>query len=194
MVTLTKIYTRGGDKGETSLGDGSRVKKHALRVAAYGTLDEANAAIGVARLHTKSIDDNGSSDAMLSRIQNDLFDLGADLCTPITPDEDASKVLRIIDTQVERLEAEIDAMNGELTALKSFVLPGGAPLAAYLHLARTIVRRAEREIAELASGEDVNPAALKYANRLSDHLFVLSRYINARADGDVLWTPGENRA
>ena len=193
MVTLTKIYTRGGDKGETSLGDGSRVKKHALRVAAYGTLDEANAAIGVARLHTGTIGDNGLCDAMLSRIQNDLFDLGADLCTPATPDEDSSKVLRIVDAQVERLEAEIDEMNSELTALKSFVLPGGAPAAAYLHLARTIVRRGEREMTELASVEDINPAALKYANRLSDHLFVLSRHLNAKANGDVLWTPGKNR-
>jgi cob(I)alamin adenosyltransferase len=130
---------------------------------------------------------------MLARIQDDLFDLGSDLCTPRSPEEDPSKVLRIIDAQIARLESEIDAMNGELSALNSFVLPGGAPTAAYLHLARTIVRRAEREISDLAEREDLNPAALKYANRLSDHLFVLSRHINARAEGDALWTPGKNR-
>ena len=190
MVKLTKIYTRGGDKGETSLGDGSRVKKHALRVAAYGTLDEANAAVGMARLHTKNIAD---SDAMLMRIQNDLFDLGADLCTPIEDGEDPAKVLRIIETQVDRLEREIDAMNAQLTPLESFVLPGGSPAAAYIHLARTIVRRGEREIALLMEQEPVNPQALKYANRLSDHLFVMSRHLNAAAEGDVLWTPGGNR-
>ncbi len=193
MVKLTKIYTRGGDKGETSLGDGSRVKKHTLRVAAYGTLDEANAAIGLARLHTDAIGDDGESDAMLTRIQDDLFDLGADLCTPRDPDEDPAKVLRIVDGQASRLESEIDTMNVELSALESFVLPGGTPAAAYLHLARTIVRRAERKISELSEHEHINPAALKYANRLSDHLFVLSRRINARAGGDVLWTPGVNR-
>lgn len=190
MVKLTKIYTRGGDKGETSLGDGSRVKKHALRVAAYGTLDEANAAVGMARLHTKNIAD---SDAMLMRIQNDLFDLGADLCTPIEDGEDPAKVLRIIETQVDRLEREIDAMNAQLTPLESFVLPGGSPAAAYIHLARTIVRRGEREIALLMEQEPVNPQALKYANRLSDHLFVMSRHLNAAAEGDVLWTPGGTR-
>lgn len=193
MVKLTKIYTRGGDKGETSLGDGSRVKKHTLRVSAYGTLDEANAAVGLARLHSDAIGDGGRSDAMLARIQNDLFDLGADLCTPRQTDEDPTQVLRIVDEQVERLESEIDAMNENLSALKSFVLPGGAPTATYLHLARTIVRRAEREMSDLAEQEEVNPAALKYANRLSDHLFVLARHINARKDGDVLWTPGKNR-
>src|SRR4051812_46180116 len=141
MVRLTKIYTRGGDKGETSLGDGSRVKKHSLRVATYGTLDEANAAVGLARLHTK-----GEVDVMLMRIQNDLFDLGADLCTPIAAGETSSKALRIVQAQVDRLEREIDAMNGKLKPLESFVLPGGSPAAAYLHLARTVVRRAEREI------------------------------------------------
>tara|TARA_R110000868_G_scaffold47339_4_gene155370 strand:+ start:761 stop:1345 length:585 start_codon:yes stop_codon:yes gene_type:complete len=193
MVKLTKIYTRGGDKGETSLGDGSRVKKHALRVATYGTLDEANAAIGLARLHTDAIGDDGEADAMLAHIQNDLFDLGADLCTPSKPDEDPSQVLRIVDGQVDRLESEIDSMNAALSPLTSFVLPGGSPAAAYLHLARAIVRRAEREMTELAGCEDVNPAALKYANRLSDHLFVLSRHINARGAGDILWTPGMNR-
>ncbi|MBY0508917.1 MAG: cob(I)yrinic acid a,c-diamide adenosyltransferase [Rhodospirillaceae bacterium] len=195
MVKLTKIYTRGGDKGETSLGDGSRVKKHALRVAAYGTLDEANAAVGMARLHTKSLHTKtmADSDAMLMRIQNDLFDLGADLCTPIEDGEDPAKVLRIIETQVDRLEREIDAMNARLKPLESFVLPGGCPAAAYIHLARTIVRRGEREIALLMEQEPVNPQALIYANRLSDHLFVMSRHLNAAAEGDVLWTPGSNR-
>jgi len=195
MVKLTKIYTRGGDKGETSLGDGTRVKKHALRVAAYGTLDEANAAVGMARLHTKGLHTKNiaDSDAMLMRIQNDLFDLGADLCTPIEEGEDPTKVLRIIETQVDRLEREIDAMNALLKPLESFVLPGGSPAAAYIHLARTIVRRGEREIALLMEQEPVNPHALKYANRLSDHLFVLSRHLNAAAEGDVLWTPGGNR-
>ncbi|MGE4064075.1 MAG: cob(I)yrinic acid a,c-diamide adenosyltransferase [Rhodospirillaceae bacterium] len=188
MVKLTKIYTRGGDKGETSLGDGTRVKKHNLRVATYGTVDEANAAIGVARLDGAS---GAEVDAMLSRIQNDLFDLGADLCTPITPDE--GKALRIVEAQVDRLEREIDAMNAKLSPLTSFVLPGGTAAAAALHVARTIVRRAERDIAALAEQEDINPAALKYANRLSDHLFVLSRFINRRQGGDVLWVPGANR-
>jgi cob(I)alamin adenosyltransferase len=190
MVKLTKIYTRGGDKGDTSLGDGSRVKKHALRVTAYGTLDEANAAVGLARLHTAA---RADSDAMLMRIQNDLFDLGADLCTPGTPNEDPSKVLRIVQEQVDRLEREIDAMNAKLAPLQSFVLPGGSAAAAYLHLARTIVRRAERDITALMELESVNPLALQYANRLSDHLFVLSRHINAQDSGDVLWIPGGNR-
>jgi cob(I)alamin adenosyltransferase len=191
MVKLTKIYTRGGDKGETSLGDGSRVKKHDLRVATYGTVDEANAAIGVARLDCAK---DGEVDAMLSRIQNDLFDLGADLCTPIAPNESEGKALRIVQAQVDRLEREIDAMNRDLAPLTSFVLPGGAPAAATLHVARTIVRRAERDITALAEHEAINPAALMYANRLSDHLFVLSRHINAKHAGDVLWVPGANRA
>ena len=187
MVTLTRIYTRGGDGGETSLGDGRRVAKHDLRVAAYGTTDETNATIGLARLHTR-----GEADAMLSRIQNDLFDLGADLCTP----EDGRKAegaLRIVDAQVERLEAEIDAMNERLRPLASFILPGGSPAAACLHLARTVARRAEREITELAGIEDVNPAAVRYVNRLSDHLFVLARHLNDDGAGDVLWVPGGNR-
>jgi cob(I)alamin adenosyltransferase len=190
MVKLTKIYTRGGDEGETSLGDGSRVKKHDLRVATYGTVDEANAAIGVARLHTK---DGADIDAMLSRIQNDLFDLGADLCTPHAVDEAPGKALRIVQTQVDRLEQEIDAMNAKLAPLTSFVLPGGAPAAALLHVARTVVRRAERDITALMEHDVVNPLALVYANRLSDHLFVLSRHINAGKGGDVLWVPGANR-
>jgi cob(I)alamin adenosyltransferase len=189
MVKLTKIYTRGGDKGDTSLGDGTRVKKHALRVAAYGTLDEANAAVGLARLHTQGTE----ADAVLARIQNDLFDLGADLCTPVSADETPGTALRVVQAQVDRLESEIDAMNASLAPLTSFILPGGTPAAAYLHLARTIARRAEREISSLMEQEAVNPIALKYANRLSDHLFVLARAVNARGAGDVLWVPGAHR-
>lgn len=187
MVRLTRIYTRGGDKGQTSLSDGSRVPKQALRVAAFGTVDEANAAIGLARLHAE-----GEVDAALGRIQNDLFDLGADLSTP----EDgrrAAEALRILPAQVERLEHEIDAFNAELAPLDSFVLPGGTPCAAHLHLARTVVRRAERLVAELAAAEASNPEALKYLNRLSDHLFVLSRHVNERGARDVLWRPGAHR-
>ncbi len=187
MVTLDKIYTRGGDKGETHLGDGSRVAKYALRVAAMGAVDEANSAIGIARL-----DAEGDMDAMLARIQNDLFDLGADLSTP----EDGRKAegrLRVSGAQVERLEREIDAMNESLAPLTSFVLPGGTALAAHLHLARAIIRRAERLIAELAARDAINPAALHYANRLSDHLFVMARTANDGGMGDVLWMPGENR-
>ncbi len=187
MVRLTRIYTRGGDEGQTSLGGGARVPKHDLRVAAYGTVDEANAAIGIARLHT-----SGDADAMLSRIQNDLFDLGADLCRPESDDESPS-ALRVADSQVDRLEAEIDAMNAELAELTSFVLPGGSTASAHLHLARTITRRAERLMVELAAAEAVNPAALRYANRLSDHLFVLSRWLNDKGRDDVLWIPGANR-
>ena len=189
MVRLTRIYTRGGDSGETSLGDGSRVPKHALRVEAFGTVDEANATIGLARLHTA---DDSETDAMLARIQNDLFDLGADLCRPET--ESATKIaLRIADAQVDRLEAEIDRLNGELAPLDSFVLPGGRPAAAYLHLARTVTRRAERLVVDLAGHETVNPAAVRYVNRLSDHLFVLARWVNDRGAADVLWVPGANR-
>lgn len=187
MVRLTRIYTRGGDKGETSLGDGARVPKHALRVEAYGTVDEANSVIGIARLHTE-----GEADAMLARIQNDLFDLGADLCTPPGGRREA-KTLRMVDAQVERLEREIDALNAGLKPLDSFILPGGGTASAYLHLARTVVRRAERQIAELAGREPVGPAALRYANRLSDHLFVLARHLNDRGAKDVLWVPGGNR-
>jgi cob(I)alamin adenosyltransferase len=188
MVQLTRIYTRGGDAGETSLGDGTRVPKQALRVAAFGTVDEANAAVGLARLHTA-----GDDDAMLARIQNDLFDLGADLCTPETGRK-AEGALRIIAAQVARLEHEIDAMNAGLKPLDSFVLPGGTPAAAQLHLARTIVRRAERLVVALAAGEPVNPEAVKYLNRLSDHLFVLSRHVNDRGGRDVLWQPGAFRS
>ncbi len=190
MVRLNRIYTRTGDKGTTSLANGPRRAKHDLRVAAYGTIDETNAAIGLARLHTA---DDAMLDAVLARIQNDLFDLGADLCTPeVTPD---APQLRVVDAQVARLESEIDAMNADLAPLRSFVLPGGAPAAACLHLARTVCRRAERLIVELATHPDeiVSPAALRYANRLSDLLFVAARRVNAQRGGDVLWKPGENR-
>ncbi len=185
MVKLTRIYTRGGDGGQTSLGDGVRVAKHDSRVAAYGAVDEANAAVGVARLHT-----DGGVDAMLQRIQNDLFDLGADLCRPGAGDDGA---LRINQDQIDRLEAEIDAMNGDLAALESFILPGGTAAAAQLHVARTLTRRAEREITALAVTEAVNPLAVKYVNRLSDHLFVLGRRVNDNGAEDVLWVPGANR-
>ncbi len=197
MVRLTKIYTRGGDKGETSLGDGSRIAKHDTRVAAYGTVDEANAVIGLARLHT-----SGEADEALARIQNDLFDLGADLCRPGGDEKgqgasDAAKnakgPLRIIQAQIDRLEAEIDGMNAELAPLESFVLPGGTEASATLHLARTVVRRAERLITELARTEAVNPSAIAYINRLSDHLFVLARVLNDKGGRDVLWRPGANR-
>ncbi len=184
MVKLTRIYTRGGDKGRTSLGGGARVAKHDPRVEAYGAVDEANAAVGLARLHTK-----GDADTMLARIQNDLFDLGADLCRP----DDKPGALRVIDSQVERLEREIDAMNAALQPLESFVLPGGKPAGAALHLARTIARRAERAMTALAEKGPVNPIAIKYINRLSDHLFVLSRYLNDHGRKDVLWRPGANR-
>ena len=187
MVTLTRIYTRGGDQGRTSLGDGTRVAKHTGRVAAYGTVDEANATIGLARLHT-----GGEADAMLARIQNDLFDLGADLCRPGSDFEDA-KALRIRESQVERLEREIDGMNAELQPLTSFVLPGGSPAAAYLHLARTVTRRSERLVCELSEAEAVNPAAIRYLNRLSNHLFVMSRWLNDKCAKDVLCVPGAHR-
>ncbi|TVR84430.1 MAG: cob(I)yrinic acid a,c-diamide adenosyltransferase [Rhodospirillales bacterium] len=187
MVTLTKIYTRGGDQGQTSLGDGTRVAKHDLRVAAYGTVDEANGVIGLARLHTE-----GEADAMLARIQNDLFDLGADLCTPDTGRK-SEGALRIVDAQVERLEREIDALNGELEPLSSFILPGGSAASAYLHLARTVARRAERLATRLGEVEPVNPAAIRYLNRVSDHLFVLARSLNDKGKADVLWVPGGSR-
>lgn len=187
MVVLSRIYTKGGDQGKTSLGDGTRVAKHTARVAAYGTVDEANAALGLARLHA-----DAAADAMLARIQNDLFDLGADLCRP-GADFDDPQVLRIRESQVERLEREIDAMNESLQPLTSFVLPGGSAAAAFLHLARTVTRRAERLVVELAEAEAVNPAALRYLNRLSDHLFVLSRWLNDKGVRDVLWVPGANR-
>jgi cob(I)alamin adenosyltransferase len=188
LVRLTRIYTKTGDKGTTALGTGKRVAKHDPRVTAYGEVDEANAAIGVARLHLGGAEE---ADAMLARIQNDLFDLGADLCRPESAEAEGG--LRIVDSQVLRLEHEIDAMNSELAPLSSFVLPGGTAGAAHLHLARTIVRRAERAMTELALSESVNSAALRYVNRLSDHLFVLSRWLNRKGAGDVLWVPGANR-
>lgn len=192
MVVLNRIYTRTGDDGTTALAAGGRRAKYDLRVAAYGTVDEANACLGLARLHTAT---ETGIDAMLSRIQNDMFDLGADLATPDTGETLGYEPLRIVDAQVERLEREIDALNENLAPLRSFVLPGGTAAAAHLHLARTVCRRAERMMVELARqpGESVGPAALKYVNRLSDFLFVASRYLNARAGGDVLWVPGKNR-
>ena len=192
MVVLNKIYTRTGDDGTTALGSGGRRKKYDLRIAAYGTLDEANAAIGIARLHTAG---DAALDAALGRIQNDLFDVGADLCTPGSGKGPGGARLTVTDKQVAWLETEIDRLNAELAPLRSFVLPGGSPTAAYLHLARTICRRGERLAAELKdkAGESVTPEVLKYLNRLSDYLFVASRYANGKGARDVLWKPGENR-
>lgn len=194
MVKLTKIYTRGGDAGQTSLVDGKRRSKHNPRIEAYGTVDETNAAIGLARLHT---DGNEEADAMLTRIQNDLFDLGADLATPGTdfiPDpENEMPSLRIMASQTKRLEDEIDAMNTNLSPLTSFILPGGSGAAAHLHMARTVARRAERLMVAAAECDDINPEAIKYINRLSDHLFVLARVTNDQGKADVLWVPGGNR-
>jgi len=184
MVKLDVITTRGGDGGETSLGDGRRVRKDALRVEAYGTVDEANAVLGVLRLHAAG---DAEADAMLARIQNELFDVGADLCVP----GEAGARLRVADAQSARLEGEIASMNAALPALSSFVLPGGSAAAAHAHLARTVVRRAERLAVALAAEEEVNPAVIRYLNRLSDHLFVLSRRFNA--GDDVLWVPGATR-
>ncbi len=194
MVKLNKIYTRTGDEGTTGLGTGARVPKHALRIAAYGTVDETNSVIGVARLHLSG-DDGRTVDEMLFRIQNDLFDLGADLCVPDTGEDLGYEPLRVTADQVKRLEDEIDQLNAVLAPLKSFVLPGGTPAAAHLHVARTVSRRAERLMVELASGEGepVSAAALQYINRLSDFLFVAGRYVNDRGAGDVLWVPGKNR-
>jgi cob(I)alamin adenosyltransferase len=186
MVRLDVIMTRGGDGGETSLGDGTRVRKDALRVEAYGTVDEANAVLGVLRLHLAG---DTAADAMVARIQNDLFDLGADLCVPGTEDDR----LRVSDAQCLRLERELATMNAAIPALRSFVLPGGSPGAAQAHVARTVARRAERLVVALAAEEAVNPAAIRYLNRLSDHLFVLSRRLNANGAGDVLWQPGATR-
>ena len=191
MVVLSKIYTRTGDDGTTALGSGRRVAKYDLRVECYGTLDETNAAIGLARVHTGSSDP--TLDAMLARIQNDLFDLGAELCYP-DESKDARGRLSVSDAQVERLEGEIDALNRELQPLRSFVLPGGTPAASFLHLARTISRRGERLMVALASrpNEPVGAAALRYINRLSDFLFVAARYANDKGKSDVLWVPGQN--
>jgi len=193
MVVLSKIYTRTGDKGTTALGSGERVAKHDLRIAAYGTVDETNATIGMVRVHLGS--GHPGVDAKLIRIQNDLFDLGADLCVPDRGQKLEYEPLRITDAQVKRLEAEIDEMNSELKPLRSFVLPGGSPAAAALHVSRTVSRRAERLMVELASdaNEPVSAAALQYINRLSDFLFVASRYVNDRGKSDVLWVPGQNR-
>ncbi len=190
MVVLSKIYTRTGDKGDTALGNGARVAKYSARVTAYGTVDEANSTLGLARLHA-----TGEMDAALARIQNDLFDLGADLCTPdMARDAQAEyPPLRMIAGQVARLESEIDAMNSRLTPLRSFILPGGSALAAFLHLSRTVARRAERETVHLASLEEVNPEAVKYLNRLSDWLFVAGRIANEDGKTDVLWVPGLTR-
>jgi len=190
MVVLSKIYTRTGDKGETALGNGDRVAKHSARVSAYGTVDETNATLGMARLHA-----TGDADAALARISNDLFDLGADLCTPDRENDAKAPYprLRIVDAQVDRLETEIDAMNARLTPLRSFILPGGTPLAAHLHLCRTTCRRAERLTVELSQTEDVNPAAVKYLNRLSDWFFVAGRIANHDGKDDVLWVPGKTR-
>jgi len=190
MVVLNRIYTRTGDAGETALGNGTRVAKHNLRVSAYGTVDEVNATVGLARLHA-----TGAIDTMLAMIQNDLFDLGADLCRPdIEKDAEAEyPPLRMADSQVTRLETEIDEMNAQLQPLRSFVLPGGSPVSAHLHLCRTVSRRAERMVVELATMESVNEAAVKYLNRLSDWFFVASRIANDNGQADVLWVPGANR-
>jgi len=195
MVQLTRIYTGGGDTGQTSLGDGSRVAKHDLRVAAYGTVDEANAVLGIARAEIARTDPSEAlarADAILSRVQNDLFDVGADLCTP----EEGRKgdgALRITAEQAARLETEIDTINEGLGALTSFILPGGNMVAAHLHHARTVARRAERLVTELTATETVNPDAIVYLNRLSDLLFVMARDANNGGADDVLWVPGANR-
>ena len=192
MVVLNRIYTRSGDDGTTALGTGERRKKYDLRIEAYGTLDEVNAVIGVTRLHVS----DGAFDAVLSRIQNDLFDVEADLCMPSEGGKGPGGArLTVTDAQVSWLEGEIDRLNAELAPLKSFILPGGSPAAAYLHLARTVCRRAERIMVALNDrpGESVTAAALKYVNRLSDFLFVASRSMNDKGSADVLWVPGQNR-
>ena len=190
MVTLNRIYTRTGDDGTTSLGSGARRKKYDLRVAAYGTVDEVNAAIGLVRLHTTG---DAALDAALGRIQNDLFDVEADLC--LSEKGPGGARLTVTDVQVAWLEAEIDRLNAGLAPLKSFILPGGSPASAYLHLARTVCRRAERIMVELRDqpSETVTAPSLQYVNRLSDFLFVASRYANDKGARDVLWAPGQNR-
>ena len=191
MVRLSKIYTRGGDQGMTSLGGGGRVAKHDPRMDAIGSVDETNAVVGLARLHT-----TGEADEALARIQHDLLDVGADLARPAEPRHGKARTndeLRVVESQIERLEREIDAMNEKLEPLTSFVLPGGEPAAAYLHLARTVARRAERKISRLTAGEDINPLVLTYMNRLSDHFFVLGRHLNDDGKKDILWVPGINR-
>ncbi|SME91543.1 cob(I)alamin adenosyltransferase [Tistlia consotensis] len=191
MVQLTRIYTGGGDKGRTSLSSGKRVAKHDLRVEAYGTVDEANATLGLVRLHTGAPED-AELDALLGRIQNDLFDLGADLATPEVENPEYPP-LRILAGQATWLEQQIDGYNAGLEPLKSFVLPGGSAAAAHLHLARTVVRRAERETTRLAERDAINPEVVRYLNRLSDLLFVLARHANGRGAADVLWVPGQHR-
>ncbi|WP_454289252.1 cob(I)yrinic acid a,c-diamide adenosyltransferase [Rhizobium arsenicireducens] len=192
MVRLNKIYTRTGDDGTTALVTGPRRLKHDLRVDAYGTIDETNSTIGVARLHTAGMPE---LDAMLMRIQNDLFDLGADLAAPETGETLSYEPLRVIEVQVTRIEGEIDHLNANLDPLKSFILPGGSPAAAHLHLARTVARRAERIMVELSrfEGETIDEPALKYINRLSDFLFVAARFANDGGKADILWVPGKNR-
>ena len=192
MVVLNKIYTRTGDDGGTALGDGTRVPKASLRVESYGTVDELNSALGLARSHAGEA---AETDAALARIQNDLFDLGADLCRPnMEKDGEAGyAVLRMTDAQVDRLEKEIDAMNERLEPLRSFILPGGSPLSAHLHHCRTVARRAERLAVALSAEESVNRPALIYLNRLSDWLFVAGRIANNDGKEDVLWVPGANR-
>jgi len=193
VVKLNKIYTKTGDAGTTGLGSGERVAKDAARIAAYGTVDETNSTVGMARIHLGG--GHQGLDSKLERIQNDLFDLGADLCVPDRGEKLSYEPLRMSEAQVERIEAEIDELNAELQPLKSFVLPGGSAAAAALHVARTVCRRAEREMVSLSvlAGEDVSPAAMKYINRLSDFLFVASRYVNDRGRSDVLWVPGQHR-
>ena len=195
MVTLNKIYTKTGDAGTTALGTGERRLKSDLRIEAYGTVDETNACLGMVRIETAKVPELVELDGMLARIQNDLFDLGADLATPDTGEDLGYEPLRIVDAQVDRIEREIDKLNADLEPLKSFVLPGGTPAAAGLHMARTVSRRAERLMVALTQVGDneVSAAANKYINRLSDFFFVASRYTNAKADGDVLWVPGQNR-
>ncbi len=191
MVVLNKIYTKTGDDGTTALGSGERRPKNDLRIEAYGTVDETNAVVGLVRLQTAK--DDTDLDEVLSRIQNDLFDLGADLATPDTGEDLGYEPLRITDAQVKALEEAIDRFNADLAPLRSFVLPGGTPAASHLHLARTVSRRAERLMVELAAREKVTSAAVRYMNRLSDFFFVASRYLNAKGEGDVLWVPGQNR-
>lgn len=192
MVRLNKIYTRTGDKGTTMLGNGERRVKHDLRVEAYGTVDEVNSVVGLARLETAN---QAELDAMLAAIQNDLFDLGADLSTPDTGEELPYEPLRIIESQVTRLETEIDKLNADLEPLKSFILPGGSRASAYLHTARTVSRRAERLVTALATdeGEPVSPQCIQYLNRLSDFFFVAARWTNNKGNDDILWVPGKNR-
>ncbi len=195
MVVLNKIYTRTGDKGATALGTGERRLKNDLRVEAYGAIDEANSAIGVARVATATDPECARVDAMLLCVQNDLFDLGADLCVPPADAKPGREPLRIIQSQVDRLERKIDELNADLAPLLSFVLPGGSPAAAALHVARAVTRRAERVLVTLANepGETVGEPALKYVNRLSDFLFVAARHVNCKGESDILWVPGQNR-